>query len=360
MAAPSTREPKPVNELVRDLCRSLPGSVGLPESTDPRVLAAADILLRDGTMEKVWLFSDRESSLQEAQKLGIDLGKHSGLQWAKTEYSDMAERTAASLRTQYEARGKTISDSALTAQSATALSQAGELLYEGVVDAVIAGTVATTGEVIRAAISSVGLARGTRTVSGSFIMDRAVSGSLDGHTYIYADCGVVIEPTVEQLCDIAWESVRTWQGVLADRGEPVVAFLSFSTKGSASHGSQEKIAQAAALFKDRHPEIKSDGEMQFDAAFSREVGTKKSPGSPVPGAANIFVFPDLNSGNISYKITQRLAGFSAYGPILQGLAKPFSDLSRGASVDDIVTSAHINLLRSRLPAAVTSKALRQQ
>ena len=100
--------------------------------------------------------------------------------------------------------------------------------------------------------------------------------------------------------------------------------------------------------------------MQFDAAFSREVGTKKSPGSPVPGAANIFVFPDINSGNISYKITQRLAGFSAYGPILQGLAKPFSDLSRGASVDDIVTSAHINLLRSRLPAAVTSKALRQQ
>jgi len=205
------------------------------------------------------------------------------------------------------------------------------------------------------------------SVSGSFIMDRP-GGPLPGgdrpqwngsgedglgeaHTYIYADCGVVIDPTVEQLCDIARESVRTWQGVLAGRGDPVVAFLSFSTRGSASHPFQEKMAKAAALFHERHPEIKSDGEMQFDAAFDVAIGNRKCPGSPVPGAANIFIFPDLNAGNIAYKITQRLAGFSAYGPILQGLAKPFSDLSRGATIEDIVTAANISLLRSRLPAA---------
>jgi len=327
---PTKKAPQPpVHKLVSDRCRAKPGRLALPESTDPRVLAAADRLLSGGTMETIWLFSERDETLKIAENSGIDLtlweGERSPVKGARIRWAlqECPEKAASGMGI---------------------LHQACELLYEGVVDAVVAGSIAATRDVIRAAISGVGLAPGVRTVSGSFIMD----GS---NTYIFADCGVVIDPTIEQLCDIAWESVRTWQGVLNDRGDPVVAFLSFSTKGSASHPLQEKAAAAAALFRERYPEIPSDGEMQFDAAFDQEIGQRKAPGSPIPGRANIFIFPDLNAGNIAYKITQRLGGYDAYGPILQGLAKPFCDLSRGATVEDIVTVSQISLLRSRLPAS---------
>ena len=305
-------------------------------------------------MDSVWLFTDPVATRRAAQKAGTPLevwenekstdGK-AKLRWAAIEYADIASKTEAHLRSHYAAKGKTLGDSQAQEQSGNALMQAGDLLFEGVLDVVLAGSISPTSDVIRAAISSVGLARGVRTVSGAFILDRPQEA--DSRTFLYADCGVVIEPTAEQLCDIAWESVRTWQLVLPHRGDPVVAFLSFSTKGSANHSAQEKMAKAAALFKERHPEILSDGELQFDAAFDPATGKAKAPGSLVPGNANIFIFPNLDSGNIAYKISQRLGGFRAYGPILQGLAKPFSDLSRGATVEDIVTSANINLLRSR-------------
>jgi phosphotransacetylase len=165
--------------------------------------------------------------------------------------------------------------------------------------------------------------------------------------YLYADCGVVIAPTEKQLLDIASESVKTWNCVFPEKA-PVVAFLSFSTKGSAAHEQQEKMASVAAKFKELFPNIESDGEFQFDAAFDSVIGASKAPGSLIPGRANCFIFPDLNSGNIAYKITQRLAGFQAYGPILQGLAKPFCDLSRGSTVEDILASCYINLKKSRL------------
>jgi phosphotransacetylase len=164
--------------------------------------------------------------------------------------------------------------------------------------------------------------------------------------YLYADCGVVIAPTDRQLLDIAETSVATWRRLVPDV-PPVVAFLSFSTVGSAKHEHQERMAEAAAAFKARCPDVESDGELQFDAAFDREIGAKKAPGSAVPGRANCFIFPTLDAGNIAYKITQRLAGFEAYGPILQGLAKPFSDLSRGSTDADILASAYVNLIRAR-------------
>lgn len=333
-----------------DLCRRAPGRIALPECNDPRVLEAAKILATDGSMSEVWLFGDPAKTIAAAATYGINLPSQN-ICWTNQELPDMAERTALALTTQAQTRGKTIDTSALAAQSSNALCQAGDLLYEGRVDTALAGSLASTADVIRAAISSVGLARGVRTVSGSFIMDGPQgsrgSTALPAHTYIYADCGVVIDPTPEQLCDIAIESVKTWRCVLSDRGDPVVAFLSFSTMGSAAHPHQEKSARAAALFKEKWPTIASAGELQFDAAYDPEVGRRKAPGSVVPGNANIFIFPDLDSGNLAYKITQRLGGFAAYGPILQGLSRPYSDLSRGATVADIVTSAHINLLRAR-------------
>jgi phosphate acetyltransferase len=229
------------------------------------------------------------------------------------------------------------------------LGAAAELLRDGEVTAVLAGAVATTASVIRAGISGVGLAPGVRTVSGAFIMYRPTpAGPAAPRLLLYADAGVVIAPTVNQLVDIASESAKTWQRIVTPiTGEaPVLAFLSYATKGSATHETAARIAEAQALFKQRHPEVASDGEMQFDAAIDAEIGARKAPGSPVAGRANCCVFPDLAAGNIAYKITQRLGGYDAYGPILQGLNKPFSDLSRGSTVADIVMSACINLLRS--------------
>lgn len=224
---------------------------------------------------------------------------------------------------------------------AAALTDAAAALTRGDLDAVLAGNQSTTSNVIRAGIAGVGLAAGVRTVSGAFIMNRVATGEV----LLFADCGVVIAPTVKQLVDIASESVKTWQLVMPD-APPVVAFLSFSTKGSANHEAADKVAEAHRAFKERCPDVASDGELQFDAAIDSEIGQKKAPGSPAAGRANCFVFPDLGAGNIAYKIAQRLGGFEAYGPILQGLARPFSDLSRGSTVADILASAYINLARS--------------
>lgn len=301
-----------IAELRQDAIRA-PGKIALPDSDDIRIFKTADQLLTEGSAAHVVLMGERDALLRKASSQGIDLARHGErLQVTPVKTGD------------------------------TALGLAADMLCAGDVDAVVAGNISTTAQVIRAGISGVGLAPGVRTVSGSFIMNK------DGQAaYLYADCGVVIAPTEKQLLDIAAESVRTWRCVFPEIA-PVVAFLSFSTKGSATHELQEKMAQVAAKFRELMPDVDSDGEMQFDAAFDAAIGKAKAPGSKVPGRANCFIFPDLNAGNIAYKITQRLAGFDAYGPILQGLAKPFCDLSRGSTVADIVTSCYINLRKARI------------
>ncbi len=313
-----------VDEL-RKKCQAAPARIGFPDSEDPRIWSVTDQLLKEKSVREVVLFTKKAETTQAAHQYGIDLAKH----------------------------GDRLRFGGEAAEARVArLNAAAELLNQGKLDAVVAGNVATTAEVIRAGIAGVGLAPGVRTVSGAFIMHKnaGVGPGTDPHlaniTYLYADCGVVIAPTVRQLGDIASESVKTWKR-LFPKVEPVLAFLSFSTKGSAQHEAQAKIAEATALFKAQNPTVVCDGELQFDAAFDAEIGKKKAPDSPVPGRANCFIFPDLGAGNIAYKITQRLAGFEAYGPILQGLGKPFSDLSRGSTVSDILASCYVNLLRSQ-------------
>lgn len=300
-----------IEQLRRDAIAS-PGRVALPDSDDARILQVANQLLTEGSFKEVVLMGDREQLLRKAEAHSCSLAAHAD-------------------RLRFVAADK----------PETALASAAELLRDGTIDAVVAGNKSTTAQVIRAGISGVGLAAGVRTVSGSFIMNK------DGEAaYLYADCGVVISPTEKQLLDIATESVKTWQSVFPTV-PPVVAFLSFSTRGSAHHEAQEKMATVAAKFKELRPDIDSDGEFQFDAAFDAAIGSVKAPGSKVPGRANCFIFPDLNAGNIAYKITQRLAGFEAYGPILQGLAKPFCDLSRGSTIADILACCYINLRKAR-------------
>jgi phosphate acetyltransferase len=208
------------------------------------------------------------------------------------------------------------------------------MVREGIADGSVAGSLSTTGEVMRSAILTIGLKPGIKTVSSFFVM------AFPERILLYADCAVLPLPDASQLADIAIATTDNYRILMQE--DPCTAMLSFSTKGSAEHELIDKVVEATRLCNERRPDLLIDGELQYDAAVVPAIGAKKAPGSKVAGNANVLVFPDLQSGNIGYKIAQRMGGAEALGPIVQGLAKPAYDLSRGCSVNDIVVTTAFN------------------
>ncbi|MGZ4887397.1 MAG: phosphate acetyltransferase [Candidatus Aminicenantales bacterium] len=301
--------------------------VAFPDAEDVRTLKAA-LMLRDQKIAQPWLVGNTEAILKVARDNGLVLEGIPVINPAADGHKDELVKLLFEKR---KAKGWTLEQSAEAARAS--LYYAGLMLATDKVGAVVGGNISSTGDVIRAAIHTVGTAPGIATVSSYFIM------VFPERLFCYADCAVVCNPTDAQLADIAITSAKNFQAVTGQ--EPRVAMLSFSTKGSATHADIDKVVSATKIAREKAPALLLDGEMQADAALVASVGERKCKGSPVAGKANVLIFPDLDAGNIGYKLTERLAGAEAVGPIVQGLNKPYCDLSRGCSADDMVNVAAI-------------------
>ncbi|MGP6146048.1 phosphate acetyltransferase [Jeotgalibaca sp. A122] len=298
-----------------------------PEATDSRILGAVVRLKAEDLVEPI-LVGNKEAVETAAKDRGFNIEGVSVLDPAN--YAEFDEMVASFVERR---KGKATEEQARK----TLLDEnyfGTMLVYMGLADGLVSGAVHSTGDTVRPALQIIKTKPGVSRTSGAFIMLRGRGQE----KYLFSDCAININPTAQELAEIAVESAKTAE--MFDI-EPNVAMLSFSTKGSASSPEQEKVAEATRIAKELAPEYNIDGELQFDAAFVEAVAKQKAPDSPVAGQATVFVFPEIQSGNIGYKIAQRFGAFEAVGPILQGLNKPISDLSRGCVEEDVFKTAII-------------------
>ncbi len=309
-----------------------PQRLVLPESKEPRTLQAAEKIISEKIANIIFL-GKKEEVLAEAEKLGLQhIGEAEFYDPCDAEFTEKYAELFCELR---KKKGVTLEDARYTVKNPLYLGCL--LIKAGDADAMVAGALSPTSSVLRAAFQVLKTKPGISVVSGAFIMLLPESCPYgDEHMLVFADCAVVPDPTMEELAQIAIATAKTTRDI--EVLDPVVAMLSFSTKGSASHEKVDKVREATELAKQMDPTLKIDGELQSDAAIVPSVGELKAPDSKVAGHANTLIFPSLETGNIAYKLVQRISGAGAVGPILQGLAAPVNDLSRGATVEDIANT----------------------
>ncbi len=326
-------------ESIKENAKKQLRTIVLPESEDERVLKATAMVLKEKTANVV-LIGNEETIKADAAACGANIEGATIIDPKTYDNIDAYIDELVELR----------ASKGLTREEATEIMTTEPRFFGcmmvrfGDADGLVAGSNSPTADVLRAAIQVIKTAPGIKTVSSAFIMETADGKFGDKGLLLFADCAVLPDPTAEQLADIAASTAATASSVVGL--EPKVAMLSFSTMGSASHPLVSKVQEAVEILKTRNVNFAFDGEMQADAAIVDAIGAKKAPDSEVAGKANILVFPDLQSGNIGYKLVQRFAKADAHGPIVQGLAKPVNDLSRGCSVEDIANLVAITATQS--------------
>lgn len=326
-------------ETMKKKAVELQKTLVLPEGTEPRTVAAARRIIDEKLASKVTLLGTQAAVEETAKKGGISL---EGITVIDPATSPLRQKYADEYYALRKHKGMTEEEA--YAGIADQLRYGAMMVRYKEADAMVAGAENTTGKVLVASFHIIKTKPGIKSASSCFVMatdkkDLGANGS-----FIFSDCATIPEPTAEQLAEIAEESAESCKVYLGTK--PIVALLSYSTKGSAKGPLVDKVALAVKLLQEKRPDILVDGELQLDAAIIDSVAHSKAPASPVAGKANVLVFPDLQAGNIGYKLVQRLAGAEAYGPILQGFARPVSDLSRGCSIEDIVVTSAITLAQA--------------
>ena len=323
--------------------RSAKKTLVLPEGMDPRVVAAANMIIENGVAAEVTVLGTPQEIDASCKEAGVTERKFKTLDHLTC---DFFEEYAAQFCELRKKKGISLDDARKAMKDRIFFGSM--MNRNNKVDGMVAGSIASTPDMLRAAFNCIGTAPGIKIASSCFVMDLKTPTISGDDVLLYSDCGVNPNPDADQLVDIAMATCNTYRALLGK--QPKVAFLSFSTHGSAEHEILNKIVAATAKFKEKikneNLDIIADGELQVDAALVPKVAIQKAPKSEIVGNANVLIYPDLNAGNIAYKLTQRLAGADAYGPILQGLGRPVNDLSRGCTAEDIYGVAAITVCQS--------------